>query len=123
MSIGKVKKVYKITPVSKPRMTQRDKWAKRPCVVKYFAFKDEVRKQGAAIPTHGAHITFYIAMPKSWTKKRKEVFNLQPHQSRPDVDNYLKGIFDAVFDEDCRIWDIRATKLWAYESSIEISSA
>ena len=37
---------YKIKPVPKPRMTQRDAWDKRPCVLRYRAFKDEVRKWG-----------------------------------------------------------------------------
>lgn len=31
------------TPVAKPRMTKRDKWAKRPCVMKYWAWCDLVR--------------------------------------------------------------------------------
>ncbi|HHE6457291.1 TPA: RusA family crossover junction endodeoxyribonuclease, partial [Proteus mirabilis] len=33
-------KVFNIEPVPKPRMTQADKWKKRPPVLKYFAFKD-----------------------------------------------------------------------------------
>ena len=33
-----------VTPVSKPRMTQRDKWKKRPCVLRYRAYCDALRK-------------------------------------------------------------------------------
>ena len=32
-------KNIKITPVSKPRMTRADTWKKRPCVLKYWAYK------------------------------------------------------------------------------------
>lgn len=37
---------YPIVPVPKPRMTQRDKWQKRPAVMRYRAFCDEVRAKG-----------------------------------------------------------------------------
>ncbi|GAG23977.1 unnamed protein product, partial [marine sediment metagenome] len=33
----------KVTPNTKPRMTKRDKWKKRPCVIKYRKFCDELR--------------------------------------------------------------------------------
>ena len=42
--------VYPITPVPKPRMTRRDRWAKRPCVLRYWAFKDEVRLRRVSLP-------------------------------------------------------------------------
>ena len=32
-----------VTPMGAPRQTQRDKWAKRPVVVRYHAFRDVVR--------------------------------------------------------------------------------
>lgn len=28
--------------------------------------------------------------------------NGKPHQQRPDVDNLIKAVMDAIFDEDCR---------------------
>ena len=36
-------KVYDITPMGKSRMTRADKWKKRPEVLRYRAFCDEVR--------------------------------------------------------------------------------
>ena len=33
---------FNVNPVAKPRMTQRDKWKKRPVVDKYYAYKDEM---------------------------------------------------------------------------------
>lgn len=35
--------ILDIEPVAKPRMTKKDKWAKRPCVMKYRAYKDMLR--------------------------------------------------------------------------------
>ncbi len=31
--------IWEVAPFPKPRMTQRDKWKKRPVVVKYILFK------------------------------------------------------------------------------------
>ncbi len=111
--------IYPIIPNTKPRMTQSDKWKKRPCVLRYFEFKDKVRDHKVELP-ECHHITFVVPMPESWSKKKKIVMNGKPHQQRPDVDNFLKAIFDAVFEEDSHIWDCRATKMWGREGQIII---
>ena len=109
---------YSITPTPKPRMTQRDKWKKRPATLKYFAFKDECRLKGVYLPKCGAHITFVIPMPKSWSKKKKESQNNSAHQQRPDVDNLLKALMDAVYGEDCGVYDVRISKYWGINGKI-----
>jgi len=114
-------KVYQIEPCAKPRMTQRDKWMKRPCVLKYRAFKDECRLHNVHIPENGALIEFYIPMPGSWSLKKKEEHAYLPHRQTPDIDNLLKGIFDAVLDDDSHIWSIYALKIWSYEPRIIIA--
>lgn len=83
--------IYYINPVPKPRMTQRDAWKKRPVVVKYHAFCDEMRANHFTLPESGAHLTFVIPMPKSWSKKKRIEMNGKPHQQRPDVDNLIKA--------------------------------
>lgn len=111
---------YPINPVAKPRMTRSDRWKKRPATERYWHFKDDVRAWGVKLPLSGAHVIFSIPMPKSWSKKRKKIYDGQPHRHRADLDNFLKALCDAVYDEDSGIWDIRVTKLWAVEGSIEI---
>ena len=59
-------------------------------------------------------------MPKSWSKKKKAVFLGKAHQQTPDIDNLLKSVLDATFENDCHVWDIRALKLWAVDGYIEI---
>jgi len=119
---------YPITPVPKPRMTRRDamrsttKYPRRPGVARYDAFKQECLLRKVAVPESGSHITFYLPMPKSWSKKKKAVMCSMPHQQRPDKDNLEKALLDAIFDEDCRIWDSRVTKRWGYEGSILIET-
>ena len=113
-------KVYNITPVAKPRMTQSDRWKKRPCVMKYWAFKDLVRLAGIKLQDGGSHIIFYIPMPKSWSEKKKAQMDGKPHTLKIDVDNLLKALFDAISREDKIYWDIRITKRWSYDGKIEI---
>ena len=115
-------RTYKIIPVPKPRMTQRDKWKKRTPVLKYNAFKDEIRLNKVSIPDSGSHITFVIPMPASWSKKKKREYDGKPHQQRPDKDNLEKALLDAIFTEDCRVWDSRVTKIWGEKGLIIIDN-
>ena len=106
--------VVDITPVPKPRMTRRDKWAKRDCVVRYFAFSQELNlKMPKDIDLNGYTLTFGIPMPKSWSKKKKAAHDGKPHKQRGDLDNYCKALLDALYLEDCHIHDVALKKVWA----------
>lgn len=107
-----MKKAYNINPVGKPRMTQRDRWARRPAVLRYRAFCDECRLRRVSLPAAGAHVTFVIPMPRSWSKKRRAAMAGQPHQQKPDADNLTKALMDAVHADDAHVWDLRVTKVW-----------
>ena len=111
-------KQYKIAPIAKPRMTRSDKWNQRDCVMRYRSFADEVRRLKIAVPDIGAHVTFVIAMPSSWSKKKMMTMHNAYHTVKPDCDNLLKALLDALFKVDSHIADIRITKVWGYEASI-----
>jgi Holliday junction resolvase RusA-like endonuclease len=113
---------YQIEPVAKPRQTQRDKWAKRPAVLRYRAFCDEVRLRNVHIPFAECRVIFLVQMPESWSKKRKAEMDLTPHLQRPDLDNFIKAINDAQFGDDSMVWDMRGTKLWSTKPGIVVSS-
>ena len=102
-----------VEPCSKPRMTKRDRWAKRPSVLKFFAFRDAIKQSSVHnIALESFDIEFYIQMPKSWSKKKKELHNGNPHKQRPDLDNYIKAWCDSVFEEDSVVWRFKASKRW-----------
>ncbi|MCK4705871.1 MAG: RusA family crossover junction endodeoxyribonuclease [Gammaproteobacteria bacterium] len=111
---------YHITPVPKPRMTQRDKWQKRQAVLRYRAFKDDCRFNDVSLPLSGAHIVFNMPMPKSWSKKKCNEMNGLPHQNKPDCDNLLKSLMDAVYDDDSSVYDVRISKFWSEKGSVII---
>lgn len=117
-------RVYKILPVPAPRMTRRDKWMKppRPAVGAYFFFRDQVRALGVKI-SDGDHITFNIPMPPSWSAKKRTEFNGKPHRNRPDLDNMLKALMDAVFGEDAHIFMLSIEKRWSEMPSIVVERA
>lgn len=116
-------KTYVITPIPKPRMTQRDRWAQRPPVLRYRAFCDEVRLKGVSLPECGWHVTFVLPMPQSWSKKKRAAMAGKPHQQKPDADNLLKALMDAIYKDDCAIWDVRVTKLWGEAGLINIGES
>jgi Holliday junction resolvase RusA-like endonuclease len=113
--------VYEIVPVPKPRMTQRDKWKPRPRVERYRTFCDQARALEINLPLSGAHIVFVLPMPRSWSKKKRAEYLGRPHQSKPDLDNMIKALADALHKEDSGLWDIHATKIWGDRGEIRIT--
>ncbi len=83
---------------------------------RYNEYKLEVAAHFKAkrilMPDQGIHIEFYISVPKTWKKYKKEAMHNQLHQSKPDWDNLAKAFFDSIMDEDKYIADVRVTKRW-----------
>lgn len=105
-----------VAPIGAPRMTQRDRWAKRPCVVRYFAWKDAVRPHlPANLPKNptGVSWTAYFPFPKSYSAKKRKELAGQYHQEKFDRDNIDKALLDLMFEQDkgvafgtiCKRWD------------------
>ena len=108
-------KIIEIDPVTKPRMTRRDKWLDppRPGVAKYRAFKDELNLLlGDFYLPDVFDVVFYVPCPPSWSEKKRKEFHNQPHQQTPDRDNLLKAFQDALLKSDARIYDGRVAKFW-----------
>ena len=104
-------------------MTRADKWKKRPATTRYWAFKDAVRLlMPKRLDLNYRHIEFGVPMPKSWSKKKKAAMRGKPHVQRPDLDNYLKALFDALYEEDCAIHCLaQVKKVWADKGYLWIS--
>lgn len=86
----------------------------------YRAFADELRSQVRGTLEPKLKVTFFVPMPQSWSKKKKGEMLGKPHQVRPDVDNFLKALLDALCEEDSYVYDVHAIKLWAETGAIEI---
>ena len=114
---------YLITPAPKPRMTRRDKWLKppRPAVKRYWDFCLQCKLEKVILPCYGAHVTFILPMPKSWSKKKRIQYDGKPHMDTPDLDNLLKALGDAIYSNDSGIYDIWIEKKWGVEGKIIIT--
>lgn len=64
------------------------------------------------------YVEFQIAMPQSWSKKKRLEMCGKPHRSRCDLDNALKAFCDALLEQDCTIADVAARKRWAEQGRI-----
>jgi Holliday junction resolvase RusA-like endonuclease len=105
-------------PVGKPRMSQRDKWQKRPCVLRYREFCDRCRAAAGELPTiPPARIkaVVFVPMPKSWPAKKKERLLGRGCRQKPDYDNLAKSLGDALFEEDATIYIGTTEKYWCLE--------
>lgn len=76
----------------------------------------------------GVNMTFVRAMPKLWSKKRKEERLGTSCPTKPDLDNYIKFILDAlnevVYLDDNQICHIEAQKIYGSvpETKVELYS-
>jgi len=118
---------YLIQLGQKKHDEQVEKEAKNPVAINYFlnkrnryrryfdykrALKAECTKQLYLPRTHDFWIKFYIPMPVSWGKKKRNTLAFEPHIQRPDTTNFVKAFEDALFEEDSIIYDYRASKFW-----------
>ena len=115
-----IKKIQ-VDPMGYVRQVQSDAWKKRPVVLRYRAYADELRLKAGQfdLPASFA-VTFRIAMPKSWSKKKKREMLGKPHQSRPDNSNLLKALEDILCTEDSHIWQTYSRKIWSDVGEIQI---
>ena len=71
-------------------------------------------------------VTAVFAVPKSWTKSKREkaLSGGLKHTTRPDGDNVLKAVKDAlngvIFDDDAQVFDSRIIKTYGEEPRTEI---
>ena len=105
-----------ITPMGKPRMTQRDRWKNRPVVLRYHEFCDRLREAAPAslrkTSIYAIDIRAFIPMPQSWSAKKKAQHNGCMCAAKPDWDNIGKAVCDAMLKEDSIIADGRCRKYW-----------
>jgi hypothetical protein len=103
-------------PMGKPRMTQADRWKKRPCVMRYWLWCDRLRQAcGIAEPLHldtpvSLSVQAFFTMPVSWPAKKRASMAGMPHTSKPDGSNVLKGIEDALIANDQYVYALSLTK-------------
>lgn len=126
--------LFDVVPMGAPRMSSSDKWKTNPhhvdpkkrqreVVTRYFAYKNILQLQANMMKFQlGEYldVVFFVPIPDSFSEKKKALINGTPCKTKPDTDNYIKGICDIFKKEDGDVWFIKAEKRWAYNGSILI---
>ncbi len=112
----------KIKPMGYRRMTRKSMWAHGD----YHEYMEKIRATAEVEefePSGALCLDFYMPMPKSWSKKKKKEMLDRPHESKPDLDNLVKAVLDALFYRkggDSSVWLIDAMKRYSDEGKIVI---
>ena len=73
-----------------------------------------------------ANLVAYFSIPNSVSKRKQKVLlnNLEKHTKKPDIDNVVKSVFDALnnlaFEDDSNIVEVSAKKMYSNNPRVEL---
>lgn len=112
-------------PMGAVRQSSSDGWKQRPVVMRYRAYKDELRLNlnllitpdllAALVGSKNFDLVFKMPFPKTYNKKKRKLLAGTPHNEKPDIDNLIKAIFDTICIDDKHICSVTAAKYWQFD--------
>ncbi|MGN7243268.1 RusA family crossover junction endodeoxyribonuclease [Bacillus paralicheniformis] len=120
-----------VEPMGAVRMTGRGKFVNKNAQ-RYLAYKDFIKlhaqkqMKGELFESGALHVdlTFVMPIPKSWSKKKQRESIGTLHTKKPDIDNLVKGAFDALnkvaWKDDNQVSQVTARKLYGLDPGIII---
>lgn len=120
--------LIEIEPKGAVRMTQAGKWTSKTAQ-RYLAYKkliglelNKICKTPTKQPV-SIKILFVMPIPPSWSKKKRMDAIGSYHTSKPDIDNLIKGLFDAankiLWQDDNQVVRCNTTKIYGEKPCIE----
>ena len=117
-----------VPPQPYVRTTQKQKYVDKR-YLSYASYKEHIMLLASHylnfVPKGNAvevELKFRMPIPKS---KAKIIHEGRPHMNTPDVDNLVKGFFDAVngvvWEDDKQVFKVTATKVYSQEPGIEVN--
>ncbi|MCM3425595.1 RusA family crossover junction endodeoxyribonuclease [Bacillus paralicheniformis] len=120
-----------VEPMGAVRMTGRGKFVK-PNAKRYLSYKDfikfkakeQLKGQEFFTGPIEVEILFLMPIPKSWAKWKKRVAPGKRHTVKPDIDNLIKGVFDALnqiaWMDDNQVSEVTACKRYSENPGITV---
>ncbi|RCW44236.1 RusA family crossover junction endodeoxyribonuclease [Paenibacillus prosopidis] len=120
-----------ITPMGAVRMTGRGKFVKTDAQ-RYLAYKTRIgwaAREHIKVAIDGpvsVKLRFYYPIPKDWSKAKKAEAREGTRRPivKPDIDNVVKGCFDALngiaWKDDNRVVEESSSKWYSDQPRIEI---
>lgn len=65
-------------------------------------------------------VTAVRQMPASWSKRKRAELDGRWCVTRPDVDNIVAGVLDALFDEDSAVVSVSGMKVWGVAFGLKV---
>lgn len=128
-----------ITVFGEPRPKQRPRFQRTRYGVKTFTPEETVEYENLVRWTYAqkyphtklegqitAMIIAYFPIPESTPKKKRErmMFDDVPHSKRPDIDNVVKAVLDALnkiaYDDDGQVCELTARKFYSSYPRLEL---
>jgi Holliday junction resolvase RusA-like endonuclease len=114
-----------IPPIPAPRLNRGSQYnpQKKKLVARYMKWKEDVQLlayQAGWKPTDELHVIFVLPMPKSWSRQKRERMRGEPHQQKPDRNNLMKALEDALYKDDSGVWKSSEEKIWGESGHIVI---
>lgn len=130
-SVSDMHLIFEGKPIAKKRHQMKRKVAYNPqhtqkMQAKWYA-ASQMREKGFKMLPDGpieVKVSVYTAIPKSFSKTRKNALEGEPTTTTPDLDNYLKWIFDVLngiaYSDDRFITKISCEKKYSSKPRVEI---
>lgn len=120
--------LIEIEPMGAVRMTQAGKWTSKTAQ-RYLTYKQlialelrKICKTPTKLPV-SIKILFVMPIPPSWSKKKHMDAIGTYHTLKPDIDNLIKGLFDAankiIWQDDNQVVKCSVTKIYGEKPCIE----
>lgn len=110
--------------IGKPTMTRADKWKGRDCVKGYFAFCDMARAFARRVPAAETIESVRIVANYRPTGSKRRAASMigTRKRTKPDGDNIIKALSDALWKDDHKLGGVSCDRYWADrdETIIEI---
>jgi Holliday junction resolvase RusA-like endonuclease len=120
-----------VEPMGAVRMTRRGKFT-NPKALRYLAYKDHLQWQAkqqrkgnffSSGPLE-VFIWFTMPIPDSYSEKKKTALIGEYHIKKPDTDNLVKGVFDALnkilWQDDNQVSKVTAIKVYGEKPGIDV---